>query len=513
MGKNSKYLLLIILLALTKVATPRQNLHYKTEALGYASTYGEYAPYMMSSNRHGELTQSRGAQLRLSAVQYMDTTRRFTYGYGADVIAGVRSATNYEFYNIQSPEVAVRENRPSALYIQQLYGEVKFRGVFLTIGMKEYNSIIVNHALSSGDLTFSGNTRPIPQVRVGFVDFQNIPFTNGWVQIEGVYSFGKSMDNKWLENHFNYRDVGDHLCLDSYYSYKRCYFRTKPSQPFSVTVGMQAGMQLGGTSMFYNKGELIDKYHDHITFKNLLQTIFPTAGSAPGNYYKEGNSVGSWDILGRYRLDNGTEVKAYYESPFEDGSGIGKLNGFDGLYGIEYKAPCPGYVTGAVLEYFDFRNQSGPIHFDSSYNPGGEEHRPGNATGKDDYYNNFQYSGYQYYGMSIGTPLLKSPFYNLNGSNLFLHNRVYGFHAAVKGQIMKGLQYRAMASWRTSLGSYDYPVTEKIHDFSAMLEVAYDVEQLPGLRIKAQVAGDKGKLYGDNFGAVIGVSYSGLLKF
>ncbi|MDE6715380.1 MAG: capsule assembly Wzi family protein, partial [Muribaculaceae bacterium] len=285
------------------------------------------------------------------------------------------------------------------------------------------------------------------------------------------------------------------------------------SQPFSLTIGMQAATQTGGTVKQYDKGVLINEYTDKMTFKKLLQTIIPTEGDGPGNYYKQGNSVGSWDVRGRWRFNNDTEIIAYYESPFEDGSGIGKLNGFDGLYGLEYKAAKPWYISSAVIEYFDFCNQGGPIHFDSNFNPCGEVHRPGSATGKDDYYNNFQYSGYQYFGMSIGTPVMKSSFYNLNGSNLFLHNRVRGFHVGLAGTLYQGLQYRALLSWRTSLGSYDYPLIKKQKSLSAMLELHYDFEKVKGLRVKAQIAGDKGELYGNNFGALLGVSYTGLFNF
>ena len=95
------------------------------------------------------------------------------------------------------------------------------------------------------------------------------------------------------------------------------------------------------------------------------------------------------------------------ESPWEDGSGIGKLNGFDGLYGIEYSSGNKSIINGAVVEYLDFTNQSGPIHWAPNDFPGTTIKVQ--ATGADDYYNNYAYNGYQYYGMSIGSPFIKSP--------------------------------------------------------------------------------------------------------
>ncbi|MDE6716452.1 MAG: capsule assembly Wzi family protein, partial [Muribaculaceae bacterium] len=207
---------------------------YRAEAIGYASSYGEYAPYMMASNRHGVLTQSRGGQLRLSAFHLTDTTKRFSYGFGADFIAGITSATNYQYYDVASQSDRVRGVRPPSVYLQQLFAELKYRCLFVTLGMKEYNSLIVNHSLSSGDLLYSGNTRPIPEIRIGFIDFQNVPFTQGWLQVQTEYSFGRNLDNSWMEKHYNYNGGWfDRICINTFYSYKRFYFRTNPSQPFS----------------------------------------------------------------------------------------------------------------------------------------------------------------------------------------------------------------------------------------------------------------------------------------
>ena len=143
---------------------------------------------------------------------------------------------------------------PARVWIQQLYGEVKYRSLFLTVGLKEHDSALLDFRLSSGDFIESGNSRPIPEVRAGFVDFQDIPFTNGWVQIQGEISYGKLTDNGWLRDHYNY--FQGHLNLGALYSYKRCYFRTNPSKRFSATVGMQVGAMFGGSTSWYYKGEV-----------------------------------------------------------------------------------------------------------------------------------------------------------------------------------------------------------------------------------------------------------------
>ena len=134
---------------------------------------GGFAPYYVASNQHGLVTQGRGALLRLSAERGMNLDDRFSYGFGADVVGGYGSGIDYLRWN----DGALRPHleHPSRVWLQQLYGEVKWRGVFLSAGLKERSSALLDSRLSSGDLVESGNARPIPEVRAGFIDFQDIP--------------------------------------------------------------------------------------------------------------------------------------------------------------------------------------------------------------------------------------------------------------------------------------------------------------------------------------------------
>ena len=64
--------------------------------------------------------------------------------------------------------------------------------------MKERGSALLNDILTSGDVVESGNARPVPQLRAGFVDFQNVPLTDGWLQIQGELGYGKFADGGWM---------------------------------------------------------------------------------------------------------------------------------------------------------------------------------------------------------------------------------------------------------------------------------------------------------------------------
>ncbi|MDE7126254.1 MAG: capsule assembly Wzi family protein, partial [Muribaculaceae bacterium] len=214
-----------------------------------------------------------------------------------------------------------------------------------------------------------------------------------------------------------------------------------------------------------------------------------------------------------YTLPDKSELSFAFEWPWEDGSGCGKLNGWDGIWGLEWHPRnANGIITGAVIEYLDFRNQGGPIHWAIHDHPGTTLNCE--ASGNDDYYNNVTYNSYANYGMSMGTPFLLSPIYNLDGNLQFKHNRAQGMHAAIMGQITPQIAYKAKFSYEKAWGSGYVPVAHALTCTSAMLEAKYNAAKLlPGLDIRAVLAMDRGSLRGNNFGALLSLSYTGDFKF
>jgi hypothetical protein len=460
---------------------------------------GTFAPYYIASNRHGVLSQSRGAMLRLSALKQMDKSRRFSWGVGVDAIAATASHTDYARYDVNSATWYNHSEGIAPIRLQQLYGELKWRSLFLTVGMKQHESALLNFELSSGDLTESGNARPIPEVRVGLIDFRDIPLTNGWLQIQGELSYGKMTDNKWLLEHYNYYNY--HITQGTWYNYKRIYFRTKPTERFSVTLGMQAAGQFAGNVSWYRDGIVYQTLSQSFKIKYLWKMLIP---QSDGVYYA-GNHLGSWDFLARYRLKSGDEVRVYFQWPWEDGSGIGKLNGFDGLWGLEWRSAQRRWITGVVAEYLYFMNQSGPIH----YSPGDTPNStiPAHTDGGDQYYNNQQYNGYANYGMSIGSPFLPSPIYNQDGYMAYIDNRVRGFHIGLSGAMSRVIDWRLLASYRQGFGDGRIPRQYPVHNTSLMAEARWHISTVPGLSVCGQIAIDRGDIYGNNCGALLSVKY------
>lgn len=476
---------------------------YTASVMANAST-GRMAPYMIGSWNADRSTMKNSAVADFAIEKRMSHTGRFSWGAGAEVMAGYIHDADYQRYDGEKGDWTVSVMHPAAATLRVLYGEVRYRGLYAMAGMKYHHSKIVDDRLSSGDLILSNNARPVPGLTIGFSDFQDIPLTNGWLQIDGRIMYGKFTDNSFRRKQYNH--FSELIATDIYYTYKYCYFRTKPSERFSATFGMQTAGQFGGTTVHYRNGVPYSEEARGFRLKDVFKMFFPTRGN--GNGYYEGNSLGAWSLRARYRLADESEVAVYWESPFEDGSGIGLRNGADGLYGVQYSTGRRGWFESAVFEYLDFRNQSGPIHWAP-----GDHDGPSittEATGGDNYYNNDSFGSYVNYGMAIGSPMVMAPIYNANGYPEFIYNRMRGVHAAVCGSPSDELSYRVMAGWQKGYAMGRTPLPHALTDVSAMVQVTWRADRLlQGLGVDGRVAFDSGKLRGDNFGVALAVSYTG----
>lgn len=465
---------------------------------------GRFAPYMIGSWNGGRTVMSDEIVTTAEAVKHMSVKKRFDWGAGVELMAGYQRGAEFDKYNAETFAWHTSFMRPAPFTIQSLYADVHYRSLYLSAGMKEHQSKIVDSKLSSGDLVRSTNARPIPGITVGFVDFQNVPYTNGWLQVDGRIMYGKFTDNSFRRKQFNF--YNEILAKDIYYTYKYYYFRTNPNVPFSAIFGMQSAGQFGGETLFYHRGQLRRTDHRGFKFKDIFKMFFPTRDN--GNGYYEGNSLGSWSLRATYHIKNNNEIALYWEKYFEDGSGIGCRNGMDGLYGVQFSLSKRSILSSVLAEYLDFRNQSGPLHFAP-----GDHVDPSittEATGGDNYYNNDTYGAYANYGMSIGSPMPVSPIYNQNGYPLYIYNRMRGFHIAAAGCPLSGISYKIMFGWQKGYAMGRVPMSHAKSDISAMLELGWQADRITeGLSVNCRFALDQGSLRGDNYGMALALRYTG----
>lgn len=467
---------------------------------------GEFAPYYIASNRGGTLTQQYSTLLSGTLTHATDTVRKSSFGFGAELWGGYASSAGYDRYDAELGLWGRRNVAPARFWVQQLYAEAKYRSILLTVGQKRHVPQIVNDRLGSGDMAWSGNARPEPGVNVGFVNFQTVPFTHGWVQVAGQLGYYFSTGGKWLKSHFGYYNAS--LTTSQLFHYKNIYLRTHPGRRLVFTIGMQDGCQFGGNIAEYEHGNRISYNKMKCGVGDFFKVLLPSGGgNNDGDKYYEGNHVGSWDMSLDYKFAPGMVLRGYYQSPWEDGSGIGKLNGFDGVWGIEMRREGKSALTDVVVEYVDLTNQSGPLHWAPADAP--NTGVTGEATGADDYYNNYAYNGYQVLGMSVGSPFVKSPLYNTDGYMRYTDNVMRGFHVGAEGYATPWLTWRALGSWRKSWGTKFFPRVKPVAGTSLFAELGYVPPRVHDLSLKVQVALDRGSLYGNNFGSMLCVSYKG----
>lgn len=472
-----------------------------------------FAPYYMHANNHGKITQSKNAQLDLWAIDSLDLNKRFDFSWGVEVLGGYANKVDYRRWNPDTQQWYANPQGPAPIWIQQLYGEVKWRCLFLRVGLKDDNSYFVNQNLSSGDLLWSGNSRGIPEARIGFVDFQNIPLTKKWLQFDIALSYGKFIDTSWVNNHFNYytgkRNPGP------YWTYKRAAIRSNPDFPFMLQGGFQMSGIFGGYTFYYGNGKLTESVNNYSGFKDFFEILFPFFNSAKEGY-RVGDTKGTWDVSARYRFRGGQTLRAYVQNLWEDSSGLEKANGFDGLWGLEFNMGKRWWITNVVAEYVDLTNMSGPLLYDPAYNgssPTGST-LPEKVGGRDAYYNNYFYRAYTNYGLNMGTPMVQGLLFYTGDNPYVLEDgtlpyfRVRGFHIAIEGAITDNCDYIVKYNHRKAWGDTNsFTLIHPTEADSFIAGATYRLPQVPGLAVGAAIGVDHGTMPSNGVGGMVTLSY------
>ena len=218
------------------IELPDSTFRYSAEVNATVSS-GANTPFWLVNNRFG-LSSIEKNNGYVRASLFKDSRkegRRLTWGAGVDL--------------------AVPWNFTSSFVVQQLYADLRYRNAELSVGSKEWTGGFNNLRLSSGDLLFSNNSRPIPQARLSLPDYVKVPFTNGWIGIKGYLAYGAFTDDSWQR----------HAAKNGARHTKHVLFHSKggtlmvgDTQRFPLTfeAGLQMGAQFGGQSMF--QGQVID---------------------------------------------------------------------------------------------------------------------------------------------------------------------------------------------------------------------------------------------------------------
>ncbi|MCD8288232.1 MAG: capsule assembly Wzi family protein, partial [Porphyromonadaceae bacterium] len=403
----------------------KMEIDYKVEANIIAGG-GDYTPFYLMNNRGGTVsfTPNTG-YLRAAIEKDIDTTRRFSYGFGLDAMAS---------YNDEIPA-----------YIQQAYASIRFLALGITVGSQEEYSLLWDKDLSSGGWVWSGNSRPIPQVRIGIPEFVNFPGTHGKMQIKGEISYGRFVDDKYQRQN---RGENMKYTTGQLYHRKNLLLRFgKTSKHYYGIVGIDMAAQFGGT--VYNKNAAPIYFPSNL--KEYFKVFIPLAGgeNSPGidQVNVSGNHLGSYLFAVGTRQKN-WKGRIYYEHPFDDHSGMIFRNKSDGLWGIEYRSTLPHPVlSGIVVEFLETRDQSGPFLYDATTTI------PIQVSAGDWYYGHVVYNGWTHRGHTIGNPFITSPGYNDDGFLGFKSSRMEALHIGWEGYFTSEFDYRFLGSLQRGWGT------------------------------------------------------------
>lgn len=458
-------LITLILAVWHQLYAQNDTLRYQVELSGLASS-GEYSPFWMHSNQYDKMSPDPMAAF-FSAAVYKPINEKsgsFQYGFGANLILRT-------------------DSRQQNFYIHELYAKAKWLVFDLTIGAKEEILGNQDSTLSCGGLLFSENSRPMPKITIGIEHFTPVPFTGGWLEVKGALTHGWINDNAF--------GTGELL------HHKYLYAKIGGKLPVHLQYGLDHVAQWGGNLPYFGQ--------QPIGLRDYIDIFFGKAGGSDATTNDQLNALGNHIISQSMRLDvdfSGFSLGAYWQNVNEDGPIRVIWNSMDlpdGLWGISLRNNKIPFVQGIVYEYLNTTDQSGPYHDRDGLIYGGDDN---------DFNNGIYQAGWTYFSMTVGTPLISSPYYNKNHEIGIFNNRVQAHHFGVEGNI-KGYKYKILATFSKNYGTYNNPFPKMLTNDSYLLQINKKLLKTANIEIGTSLGWDKGELFGNSFGGMITIRKTG----
>lgn len=445
----------------------RDSIMYGAELKAIVSS-GKYAPFTFVFNSFGaKSAQPYSGNLSLSiSKQATRPNRWYDYDFAVEGIGQI-------------------DSKHAKAFLQQAYAHVRLYVFDITAGIFQRHYGNQDATLSSGGLLFSANSRSLPRITVGIDNYTPFPLTFGYLEVKGGLSHGWFIDDAFVKKSFlHHKFIGGRL---------------GGKLPVNISYEFHHAAQWGGYSPLY--GDLGNTFND---FKNIF---LARSGSslATDSINAMGNHIGSQNIGLDVKGKNWI-VSLYWQTLFEDGP-IRRpwkaMNLPDGLWGISAKQSHWPFINHLVFEFVQTADQSGPFHDVDGFVFGGN----------DSYFLNSIYqNGWNYFGRTIGTPLITSPIYNSDGKEIATtNNRVTAHHFSISGDIF-GYIYRATVMHTHNFGRYGYDNDADFTKNTAIfLQVSKHVEKAWGMDFSLSVGADVGSQFGNSFGFKIAVAKRGLI--
>lgn len=429
------------------------------------------APFWLISNSFGAIsTTAPGGWIRAGLNGSVYSSGKINLALGTDILDHFSEQNDFS--------------------IQQAFLEFKL-GIFSIKGGK-WEEIFGNQNinLSSGGMLWSGNAAPKPKISLQIPNYTAVPLTNGFAQFKAGISHSRTGDNIFVKN------VRLH--------HKFIYLRLGGEGPLHFEYGLHHFVKWGGISTDPAYGNLSESFSTFL--KVLLASGNDDRSPLQESQNAIGNHMGSHNLAVNYKVRK-TSIDLYWQSIFEDGSGMRLRNFPDGLWGFTLSSETWRNVSGLLIEFVKTTDQSGRYHaieVDGTYMIIG---------GNDDYFNHFIYKdGWSNQGMTIGSPLITSPaLLTLESDEYLANNRLTAFHFGLEGKIKK-VDYKAFYTFSRNYGTYSSPFSERKDQHSLLLKSTF-TNLLPwNISMSVAAAADIGELFENNVGIMLSFRKEGLVK-
>lgn len=461
------------------------NLDIDVSMYGVGAT-GNSLPFWAVTNKNGIMPDGHGA---LAAA---GTDFRYSSGAGIDVYSGVRLTGS------AVPEAS----RVWNCMLNELYAGVGWKKLRLDVGMKDRESLYGGLSLTGGDIVWSGNARALPGYNFQ-IDYFTVPGTRGIFSIKANYADYRFVSDRYVENAFLHN--------------KSLFFRFRLHRRVHLQLGLEQWSVWGGISPVHGRQPQ--------SFKDYLRVVCGLSGGSDATASDQVNVLG--DHRGRELIQVDWTADTFtmsfaHDIPFDDGSGMGFQNFPDGVNTLSFSFNDKDrWVSDILYEFVYTKCQSGPYH-DTSLDPSKQDEEWHILGGNDNYFNNGEYrSGWTNYGKTIGLPLFTPMPAGEDGLVLGVcNNRVVAHHVGVAGRIARRIPYRFKATYSRNYGRYtQVPEMKDFFEtvpeqFSLALEADFPKfsKKFP-ISLSVGLYGDAGDLYGDNFGIILKLSYSGKFSY
>ena len=489
---------------------------------------GENTPFWLVSRRQGVTSlETQNGFMRIAAKQ------------GSNI-----GKSNFRYNAIA--DIFLNDNHSSNIFIQQANIDISWRWLTLSIGSKErfseakgnsrlfaatpfaenkvnrkfsniYNAQLTE--LSSGGLIYSGNSRPIPQVRLEVAEYTPVYGTNNWLHARGHIAYGRFTDDNFQEE---FSQGNDHTRYGKniLYHSKAAFIKIgKPEKfPLEFEGGVELYSQFGGESYTHKDGLFVSMPSN---LSDYFKALIPLSGGSNTPTDEQtnisGNQIGSWHAALTLHTKP-VDIRLYGEHMFED---------FSQLFFIEYQSNKEGeknlihypwkdmllgititnksnflkFISSVQYEYMGTYDQSGALYHDPSVNFNEQ------MDGIDNYYNHGLYPGWHHWGMGIGNPLIISPVYNKDKSLAFSSNRLISHNIGINGTFGKKhcAAYRIQYTYSENWGTYLNPLSKKGYTTSLLGEITF-APKGSNWAGSLSIGYDDSNFIGNNFGAMITLS-------